>query len=237
MKNQQLMTIVKQKQQELHDTQKIADQAKTMKKQLSKLEEIIDDLQSKNKELNELLNKKMIERAESYKQQVVDFLNKPKAYECDLSQGARRSEKRSEKAEFSNRYRKLGEDLNKDTMSPGRRDKQEQSRVEVEFPSLEPARQSFNEGFNANNARSGLVQVDDLLASVQEAKKEQRFESEYARKLHQGSVDQVNINYGNEGARKYVHNSEKKRAHFEGYNIEPMPIDKRSAHANHRGGE
>jgi len=53
------------------------------------------------------------------------------------------------------------------------RNKQEQSRVEVEFPSLEPARQSFNEGFNANNARSGLVQVDDLLASVQEAKKEQ----------------------------------------------------------------
>lgn len=67
MKNQQLMTIVKQKQVELHETQKIADQAKTMKKQLGKLEEIIDDLQAKNKELNELLNKKMIERAESYK--------------------------------------------------------------------------------------------------------------------------------------------------------------------------
>lgn len=83
-KNQQLMTIVKQKQVELHETQKIADQAKTMKKQLVKLEEIIDDLQSKNKELNELLNKKMIERAESYKKQVVDFLNKPKqSYEVE----------------------------------------------------------------------------------------------------------------------------------------------------------
>lgn len=83
-KNQQLMTIVKQKQVELHETQKIADQAKTMKKQLVKLEEIIDDLQSKNKELNELLNRKMIERAESYKKQVVDFLNKPKqSYEVE----------------------------------------------------------------------------------------------------------------------------------------------------------
>jgi uncharacterized protein YukE len=52
----------------LHDTKKIADQAKTMKKQLGKLEDIIEDLQSKNKELNELLNRKMVERAESYKQ-------------------------------------------------------------------------------------------------------------------------------------------------------------------------
>jgi type IV secretory pathway VirB4 component len=69
----------------LHETQKIADQAKTMKKQLVKLEDIIEDLQNKNKELNELLNKKMIERAENYKQQVVDFLNKPKPYEVDAS--------------------------------------------------------------------------------------------------------------------------------------------------------
>lgn len=38
------MTIVKQKSIELHETQKIADQAKTMKKQIIKLEEIIDDL-------------------------------------------------------------------------------------------------------------------------------------------------------------------------------------------------
>ena len=54
-----------------------------MKKQLVKLEDIIDDLQNKNKELNELINRKMIERAESYKKQVVDFLNKPKNYEVD----------------------------------------------------------------------------------------------------------------------------------------------------------
>ena len=92
-KNQQLMSIVKQKQIELHETQKIADQAKTMKKQLVKLEDIIEDLQTKNKELNELLNRKMIERAESYKQQVVDFLNKPKPYEVDASQDFRKSER------------------------------------------------------------------------------------------------------------------------------------------------
>ena len=61
------MSIVKQKQIDLHETQKIADQAKTMKKQLVKLEDIIEDLQNKNKELNELLNRKMIERAENYK--------------------------------------------------------------------------------------------------------------------------------------------------------------------------
>lgn len=57
-----------------------------MKKQLVKLEEIIDDLQNKNKELNELLNRKMIERAENYKQQVVEFLNKPKPYDVETSQ-------------------------------------------------------------------------------------------------------------------------------------------------------
>ena len=56
-----------------------------MKKQLVKLEDIIEDLQTKNKELNELLNRKMIERAENYKQQVVDFLNKPKPYDVDTS--------------------------------------------------------------------------------------------------------------------------------------------------------
>ena len=61
------MTILKEKQQELHDTKKIADQAKTMQKQLAKLEDIIEELQLKNKELNELVNRKMIERADSYK--------------------------------------------------------------------------------------------------------------------------------------------------------------------------
>lgn len=98
------MTIVKQKSIELHETQKIADQAKTMKKQIIKLEEIIEDLQNKNKEVNDLLNKKMIERCESYKQQVVEFLNKPKSYEKDNSNAANNNQ--------SNQYKKLGEEVN-----------------------------------------------------------------------------------------------------------------------------
>ena len=199
------MTIVKQKQQELHETQKIADQAKTMKKQLSKLEEIIDDLQSKNKELNELLNKKMIERAETYKQQVVDFLNKPKVYECDFSQGARRPEK----AEFSTKYRQLGEDLNKDTISPARREQQEAHRKPL---AADPTLLS-----KSMNERS----MQDVAS-----KPNQRFESEYARHLQHSSVG-----LSNEGGRKHVPNSEKKRAHFEDYG-EP-----RSANAKYRGAE
>ena len=92
-----------------------------MKKQLVKLEDIIEDLQSKNKELNELLNKKMIERAENYKQQVVDFLNKPKPYEVDASQDFRKSEK--------NQYRKLGEELDHEKMTYVKADKTAASRM------------------------------------------------------------------------------------------------------------
>lgn len=128
-KNQQLMSIVKQKQVELHETQKIADQAKTMKKQLGKLEEIIDDLQAKNKELNELLNRKMVERAESYKKQVVDFLNKPKAYEVDTTKEVRKTDR----TEVNTQYKRLQEELDREQMTHIQDDRQL------------PNRRSFNE--------------------------------------------------------------------------------------------
>lgn len=115
------MTIVKQKSIELHETQKIADQAKTMKKQIIKLEEIIDDLQNKNKEINDLLNRKMIERAETYKKQVVEFLNKPKTYDQDNSNEFTKPQ--------SNQYKKLGEELNQDQMTYIKPDKEDQNRM------------------------------------------------------------------------------------------------------------
>lgn len=123
---------------ELHETQKIADQAKTMKKQLSKLEEIIDELQSKNKELNELLNKKMLERAESYKQQVVDFLNKPKAYEIDPSKEVVR--KTEITTEVNTQYKRLGEELERDRMTHIQDEKHVPSRLSYNEKNLQDYR-------------------------------------------------------------------------------------------------
>jgi hypothetical protein len=107
------MAIVKQKQQELHETAKIAEQAKTMKKQLGKLEDIIDELQGKNKELNEQLNRRMVERAESYKQQVVEYLQKPKAYDVEMGKEV----KATERTDLNSQYRRLGEELNREQMT------------------------------------------------------------------------------------------------------------------------
>ena len=67
----------------------------------------------KNKELNELVNRKMIERADSYKQQVVEFLNKPKSYELDPSPNHHIS-KVSEK---NSQYRRMTEDVKRDHYS------------------------------------------------------------------------------------------------------------------------
>ena len=92
-----------------------------MKKQLVKLEDIVDDLQNKNKELNELINRKMIERAESYKKQVVDFLNKPKNYEVD-------DLKDFSKPQNNDQYRKLGEEVDRDQMTFIKPDKTAQTR-------------------------------------------------------------------------------------------------------------
>lgn len=44
LKNQQLMNLMKSKQGELQEMQRYAEQSKSQKKQIQKLEEIIDDL-------------------------------------------------------------------------------------------------------------------------------------------------------------------------------------------------
>lgn len=167
----------------MHETQKIANQAKTMKKQLSKLEEIIDDLQSKNKELNELLNKKMIERAENYKKEVVEFLNKPKAYEVEMSKEIRRT---TERSEINSQYKKLGEEVDREqAMTYVHGQQQDGEKYAVE-------RQSYNE------------------KSFQEYRKDQTFLSEYGKNLGVNQSIQLPARRDNLISSQ-AHNSEEKR--------------------------
>lgn len=63
----------------------------------------------------------MIERAETYKKQVVEFLNKPKTFDNDNLNELTKP--------HSNQYKKLGEELNKDQMTYIKPDQTDQNRM------------------------------------------------------------------------------------------------------------
>ena len=45
-----------------------------MKNQNAKLENIVDELQEQNRKMNDFINKKMLDRADGFEQQVKDYL-------------------------------------------------------------------------------------------------------------------------------------------------------------------